>query len=224
MLIAKPNEELSVQMQLLNDISSLMKKKVSHITVRSGKVINRSITGGIFILSGHALLYKVEPATNKRVFLDRLTPGRLFFQDIINLQDDGELELVAEEEVKIAVANLRQLQQTNRVLAEKISNALFQELGITCSAALYQVCTLRKGSAKERLVSRAQQVAQFSDLIADGDWQNLGVSTDLFLDMSGVSSRQFSRLLPELESEQIIKVSEGLLMVKCENLNVQEIG
>lgn len=215
---------VSAQAQLLDEITSYTTKRISRITVSDGKIINRNISGGIFILSGHAVLYKKLPKTEKRIFLDRLSPGRLFYEEIIQPHDPGTLELVAEGEVQIAVANLKQLKQTNRVISEKISNALFEELGITCQGAMEQICTLRNGSAKQRLLRRAQQVAQVAEKKGDGEWIDLGVSPDLFLDMSGVSSRQFSRLLPELEKEEMIKVSEGAVLVKHSNIHVLDIA
>lgn len=225
MLSGKSNiSAVSAQTQLLDEITSYTTKKISKITVRDGKVINRNISGGIFILSGHAVLYKKLVNTEKRIFLDRLSPGRLFYEEIMQPDGTGTLELIAEGEVQIAVANLRQLKQTNRVISEKISNALFEELGVTCKGAMEQICTLRNGSARQRLLRRAQQVAQVAEINDGDEWINLGVSPDLFLDMSGVSSRQFSRLLPEFEKEEIIKVSEGTVLVKHSNIHVLEIA
>lgn len=215
---------VSAQAQLLDEITSYTTKKISRMTVGDGKVINRNISGGIFILSGHAVLYKTPPKGGKRIFLDRLSPGRLFYEEIIHPHAPGTLVLIAEGEVQIAVANLKQLKQTNRVISEKISNALFEELGITCQGAMEQICTLRNGSAKQRLLRRAQQVAQVTKSKGNEEWIDLGVSTDLFLDMSGVSSRQFTRLLPELEKEEMIKVSEGAVLVKHSNIHVLEIA
>lgn len=224
MLSGKSNiPAVSAQAQLLDEITSHTTKKISKITVRDGKVINRNISGGIFILSGHAVLYKKLVNAKKRIYLDRLSPGRLFYEEIIQIHDAGTLELVAEGDVQIAIANLKQLKQTNRVISEKITSALFEELGITCQGAMEQICTLRNSSAKQRLLRRAQQVAKLNEIKESAEWVDLGISPDLFSDMSGVSSRQFSRLLPELEKEEILKVSEGAVHIMHSNIHVYEI-
>lgn len=212
----------TVQSDLLSEIKAQTKNKVSQITVKPGKVLNRNISGGIFILSGFAVLYRNQGQEEKRVFLDRLGPGRLFFEQILDPAGHDGLELVAQSECQIAIANLSHLQQTNRVLNEKISQALFSELGLSCRGAMDQVCTLRNNSAKNRLIWRAQQVSQVLEPGANTNWLDIGMSSDLFLDMSGVSPRQFSRLLPELEKDSILKVDGGSVFVNLENIDAQK--
>lgn len=216
------SENKSAQDELLAEIKLQTKKQVSTITVRGGKVINRNIMGGIFIQSGFAVLYRKQGRNGKKVFLDRLGPGRLFFEAILNPDGKDELELVAESDCQISVANLKQLQKMNRILYEKISQVLFIELTLSCRGAMDQIATLRSNSAKDRLLIRARQVHQVMEECTDQSWQDIGLSAELFVDMSGVSFRQFSRLLPELESEKIMKVIEGSVHVNADNLYVHE--
>lgn len=215
-------EERSAQSDLLAEIKRQTKKQVSQITVRQGKVINRNITGGIFILAGFAILYRKQGSNGKKVFLDRLQPGRLFYEAILNPDGHDILELVAESDCQIEVANLKHLTKMNRVLHEKISQALFIELTLSCRGAMDQICTLRSSSARSRLLTRARQICQALNAERDNDWRDMGLSAELFVDMSGVSFRQFTRILPELENEHIMKVTEGVMQVNLGNLYAQE--
>lgn len=222
MLNAQPssNDSEAIQTQLLTEIRLQTKKKVAQMQVKAGKVINRNIAGGIFILSGHAVLYREQGG--KKVFLDRLEPGRLFFESILNPDKSAGLVLIAETDCEIAVANLNQLKQTSRVLYEKISQALFVELSTVCQGAMDQIFTLRSGSAKARIVKRAQQVLSQMDCQHDSDWVNIGLSSELLREMAGVSTRQFIRLAPELKKLDIMKIEDGEIHVQADNLNAQE--
>lgn len=200
---------------LLEEIRQHTKKRVAQMTVKPGQEISRYITGTIFILEGSAVLYR--QVGEKRVFMDRMLPGRLFAENLLSHDDDGHYILLAESEGLIAVANLKDLQFANRTLSEKIANALFNELHQSCKVARDQICNLRTGSARARLIDGCRQILASSQNHPDEEWTKLDIKQELFLEISNVSGRQFTRLLPELHGDGLLKVIDSEIYVQ-ENL------
>lgn len=206
------------QNSLLEEIRQYTKKKVSQMTVKPGQEINRHLKGGVFILDGNAVVYK--RIGGRTIFIDRLSPGRIFVESLYAKEESTDLALIAEGQCTIAVASLKELQFTNRMLAEKINQALFNELYLSCKGAHEQVCSLRNSSAKGRLIERCQYLLTL--LPGPGTaWMELGISSELFREMANVSSRQFGRLLPELKKEGLITVSDGEVYAHVENVKKQ---
>ena len=199
---------------LLEEIRQHTKKRVAQMAVKPGQEISRYLTGTVFILEGSAILYR--QMGDRRIFIDRMLPGRLFSENLLSQEDDSHYILVAESEGLIAVANLKDLQFANRVLSEKIAKALFNELYLSCKVARDQICNLRTGSARARLIDGCKQILTNGSNHSDDQWTKLDINQDLFLEISNVSGRQFTRLLPELHNDGLLKVIDSEIYVQKE--------
>lgn len=192
---------------LCDNLKRHLKGNFAQMRFSPGQVLNRYISGAIFIVSGSASLFQVKG--DRRVYLDRLEAGRLFVDPIFDPEAHRYLHLVADTAGEISVVKLVDINELSHSITQQLNNALLEELHRSCATARNQICTLRCSSAKDRLTD-ALRIASISSLAEDlpSGWRLVTMDRHDLLEMCHVSYRQFKRLLPELCADGLIRLND----------------